>query len=81
MSNEKKIEDLQSAVSNLVMALNAVSLDLKVLYAFEDMIYNNYYDLAINALKDNQFSISNEDKNSLIFVFENALNTYKTLSK
>ncbi len=81
VSNEGKIEELQNAVSNLVHGLNATSLDLKVLYAFEDMIYNNHFDLALDALKDDVYFMSNEDKNSLIFVFKNASREYKVLSK
>ncbi len=81
MNNEKKIEELQSVCSTLLGALNAISVDLKVLYVFEDMIYNNHFDLAVDVLKSNEFSMSNEDKDALIFVFENASREYKLLLK
>lgn len=79
MKNNAEIEKLQRACSTLNQGLNAVSIDLDTYLMFEDMIFNNHYDLAIETLKDKGLKISNEDRIALLFVFSNALAAYNQL--
>lgn len=80
MENFENIEKIQRAVSTLVQGLQAVSLDLDIYMFFEDQIFNNHYDLAIDAINEDVFHISNEDKIALLFIFQIALEQYNMIS-
>ena len=77
----KKIDDLQVTVSRLLCGLNANSLSLDHYYVFENLIVNNWYDEALELLKDSSRSkgIDEVNKMALTLVFESALSTYNTL--
>lgn len=82
MTNEQKIEELQIVIGRLLCVLNADSLKLEWYYIFEDMVANKDFTFACDLLKSKDSTgIDEVNKKALLFIFENASNVYKTLSK
>jgi len=75
IEKRSEIENLKYTVSTLVNGLNAVSLSLDDYFLFEDIIYNEQFEVA-GAIINGLASISHKDKLALTYIFNHAANDY-----